>query len=212
MSEEQTHVKPAVAPRVKTRFHEEIVPALREEFGLTNPFQAPSLAKIVVSVGLGKQIEGTKLKSGVKDQVLQDLSLITGQKAVMIRAKKSVANFKVREGYETASMVTLRGDRMWEFLDRLITLAIPRIKDFRGLPDKSFDGRGNYSFGLTEQGIFPEVDMANAKFTFGMHVTFNWKNSTDAVTRQALAKMDFPFRKPPKESTKGAKPAATAAA
>ncbi|MEM6749373.1 MAG: 50S ribosomal protein L5, partial [Planctomycetota bacterium] len=119
MSDETNHVKPAVAPRVKERFLSEVVPAVRKDFGLGNPMQAPRLGKITISVGLGKQLEGTKLKSGVKDQVLQDLALITGQKAVMVKAKKSVANFKVREGYETGAMVTLRGDRMWEFLDRL---------------------------------------------------------------------------------------------
>jgi large subunit ribosomal protein L5 len=128
--------------------------------------------------------------------VLNTLAQITGQKAVMRRAKKSVANFKLRTGYEVGAMVTLRGDRMWEFLDRLISLATPRIRDFRGLPDKSFDGRGNYSFGVTEQAIFPEVDMANAQFTHGMNITLVFANSTDERTKFALQQLGFPFRKP----------------
>jgi len=114
----------------------------------------------------------------------------------MTKARKSVANFKVRSGYENGAMVTLRGERMWEFFDRLVSLAIPRIKDFRGFSPKSFDGRGSYSFGLTEQGIFPEVDMANAQHTFGMHVTLVFRNSTNDLSRIAMTELGFPFRKP----------------
>src|SRR5690606_21122837 len=130
-----------------------------------------------------------------REQVIKTLSVITGQRPVMKRAKKSVSNFKLRAGYEIGAMVTLRGDRMWEFLDRLVSLAIPRIKDFRGLPLKSFDGRGNYSFGIVEQGIFPEVDMANAEFTHGMNVTLVFRNSTDEMTKVALRELGVPFVK-----------------
>jgi large subunit ribosomal protein L5 len=156
----------------------------------------PRLDKVVLTVGLGKQLEGTKLNPKAREQVIKDLSVITGQRPVMKRARKSVSNFKLRAGYEVGAMVTLRGDRMWEFADRLISLAIPRIKDFRGLPTKSFDGRGNYSFGIIEQGVFPEVDMANAEFNHGMNITFVFSNSTDEMTRTALKEMGMPFVKP----------------
>jgi large subunit ribosomal protein L5 len=157
----------------------------------------------MVVVGMGRLIEGTKLNARAKEQVQKDLALITGQKPVMTVAKKSVANFKVRAGYENGAMVTLRGERMWEFYDRLVSLAIPRIKDFRGFSSKSFDGRGNYSFGLSEQGIFPEVDMANAQHTFGMHITFVFKNSNNELSKLALSELGFPFAKP-KETKKQA--------
>ena len=130
---------------------------------MTNPMALPTLDKIVITVGMGNQLDGTKLNPKAREQVIQDLSLITGQRPIMKKAKKAVSNFKLRVGYEVGAMVTVRGDRMWEFFDRLVTLAIPRIKDFRGLKDTSFDGRGNYSFGITEQGIFPEIDMAHAQ-------------------------------------------------
>lgn len=185
-----------MTPRLKQRFHGEVAAKIKQEFGIENPMALPRLDKIVLNVGLGKQLEGTKLNPKAKEQTLSDLAVISGQKPVVLKAKKSVANFKVREGYEIGAMVTLRGPRMWEFLDRLISLAIPRIKDFRGLPTKSFDGRGSYSFGVAEQGIFPEVNMAEAQFTHGMHVTFVFKNSTDAISRRVLEEMGFPFVKP----------------
>ncbi|MEM9753772.1 MAG: 50S ribosomal protein L5 [Planctomycetota bacterium] len=184
-----------MTPRFKQKFADEVLPKLGETAGTTNRLALPKLEKIVLSSGMGKHLDGTKVRAAVKDQVLKDLALITGQKAVPVKAKKSVANFKTRAGYETSAMVTLRGDRMWEFFDRLVTLAIPRIKDFRGIKDTAFDGRGNFSFGLTEQGIFPEVDMANAQHTFGMNVTLVWKNSTNELTKQALADLGFPFVK-----------------
>lgn len=183
-------------PRMREKFNGEVAPKVKERFGVKNPMALPKLEKIVLSVGLGKQLEGTKLNPKAKEQTLKDLAVITGQKPVVLKAKKSVSNFKVREGYEIGAMVTLRGDRMWEFFDRLVSLAIPRIKDFRGLSTKSFDGRGNYSFGVAEQGIFPEVDMANAQFTHGMHVTMVFKNSSDEVTRMVLTEMGMPFVKP----------------
>ena len=182
-------------PRMKEKFAGPVAEKLRAESGLQNPMAMPKLDKIIVSVGMGKLIEGTKLNAKAKEQVQKDLALITGQKPVMTIAKKSVANFKVRAGYENGAMVTLRGDRMWEFFDRLVSLAIPRIKDFRGFSDRSFDGRGNYSFGLTEQGIFPEVDMANAQHTFGMHITLVFRNSSNELTKVAMTELGFPFVK-----------------
>jgi len=184
---------PAPTPRMKTLFQDTVADSVRKQFGIDNVMATPKLDKIILNVGMGNQIEGTKLNATAKEQVLSDLELISGQKAVTTRAIKSVANFKVREGYENGAMVTLRGDRMWEFFDRLVTLAIPRIKDFRGLKDKSFDGRGNYSFGITEQGIFPEIDMAHAKFSHGMHITFVFKNSTNEMSYELLKAMGFPF-------------------
>ncbi len=185
-----------MTPRLQERFQGDIAGKIKQEFGIQNPMALPRLEKIVLNVGLGKQLEGTKLNPKAKEQTLSDLAVISGQKPVVLRAKKSVANFKVREGYEIGAMVTLRGQRMWEFLDRLISLAIPRIKDFRGLPSKSFDGRGSYSFGVAEQGIFPEVNMADSQFTHGMHVTFVFRKSTDAVSRRVLEELGFPFIKP----------------
>lgn len=187
-------------PRMQEQFEGAVAEKIKAEAGITNPMAMPKLDKIMVSVGMGKLIEGTKLNAKAKEQVVKDLALITGQKPVMTIAKKSVANFKVRAGYENGAMVTLRGVRMWEFFDRLVSLAMPRIKDFRGFKTKSFDGRGSYSFGLTEQGIFPEVDMANAQHTFGMHITLVFRNSTDELSKLAMAELGFPFVKPPKNN------------
>ncbi len=180
-------------PRLKQTFREQVLGKLEQEFSVTNRMAMPRLDKIVLNIGVGKSLEGTKLNPKVREQVEQDLAKISGQKPVFIRARKSVSNFKVRAGYEVAAMVTLRGDRMWEFLDRLISLAIPRIKDFRGLPDSSFDGRGNYSFGVNEQGIFPEVDMANVQFVHGMNITMTFRNSNDEMSRAFLRELGFPF-------------------
>ncbi len=184
-----------MTPRLKKQYEEQVASKLKEQFGIKNPMAMPTLDKIVLNVGMGKQLEGTKLNPKAREQVISDLTLISGQKPIVKKAKKSVANFKLREGYEVGAMVTLRRERMWEFLDRLITVAIPRIKDFRGLRDK-MDGRGNYAFGINEQGIFPEVDMTNAQFTHGMNINLVFKNSTDEITRAALAEMGFPFVKP----------------
>ncbi|MEQ9460051.1 MAG: 50S ribosomal protein L5 [Phycisphaeraceae bacterium] len=185
-----------LAPRLKQRFGDEIAPKLREQFGIKNVMATPKLQKIILNVGLGKQLEGTKINPKAKEQVLLTLETVAGQKPVMRKAKKSVSNFKLRAGYEVGAMVTLRGDRMWEFLDRLITLSIPRIKDFRGLKAKSFDGRGNYSFGITEQAIFPEVDMTSAQFTHGMHITMVFEQSDDTKSRFLLEELGWPFIKP----------------
>lgn len=183
-------------PRLKDHFKTAVMPKVSEAFSIKNPMAMPRLDKVVINVGLGKQLEGSKLNAKAKEQVLADLAVISGQKPIMKRAKKSVSNFKLREGYEIGSMVTLRGTRMWEFLDRLITLAIPRIKDFRGLSPKSFDGMGNYSFGVSEQGLFPEVNMAEAQFTHGMNITIVFRNSTDDQSRFVLQEMGVPFQKP----------------
>ena len=185
-----------MTPRLKEKFRTDVADAIKKQFGITNPMALPRLEKIVVTVGLGKELEGTKIRPVAKEQVLADLALIAGQKAIMTIAKKSVANFKVRAGYENGAMVTVRGDRMWEFFDRLVTIAIPRIKDFRGLNEKSFDGRGNYSFGVSEQGVFPEVDMANAQYTHGMNITFVFRNSDDERSKAVLQALGFPFRRP----------------
>ena len=183
-------------PRMKAKFETEVWDMVRSEFGVTNPMALPRLEKIVLTVGMGNQLDGTKLNPKAREQVISDLSLITGQRPIMKKAKKAVSNFKLRIGYEVGSMVTVRGDRMWELFDRLVTLAIPRIKDFRGLKDTSFDGRGNYSFGITEQGIFPEIDMANATYMHGMNITLVFKNSTNDLTKACLKQMGFPFVKP----------------
>ncbi len=180
-------------PRMKEKFNKEIAPKVAEQFGIKNVHARPKLIKIVLNVGMGRELDGTKVRAHVKEQVLDDLRLIAGQKPLMIKARKSVSNFKVRDGYETHAMVTLRGDRMWEFFDRLFTIAVPRVRDFRGLKDTSFDSQGNYSLGLTEQGIFPEVNMAEAKYTHGMNVNFVFTNSDPAKSRFVLAEMGVPF-------------------
>ena len=183
-------------PRMKAKFETEVWDMVRSEFGVTNPMALPRLEKIVLTVGMGNQLDGTKLNPKAREQVISDLSLITGQRPIMKKAKKAVSNFKLRIGYEVGSMVTVRGDRMWELFDRLVTLAIPRIKDFRGLKDTSFDGRGNYSFGITEQGIFPEIDMANATYMHGMNITLVFKNSTNDLTKACLKQMGFRLSSP----------------
>jgi large subunit ribosomal protein L5 len=150
----------------------------------------------VVNVNMGRHIEGAKIPAHVRQAVLDTLVAITGQKPVVVKAKKSVSNFKVREGMETAAMVTLRRERMWHFLDRLINLATPRIKDFRGLPDKAFDRQGNYAIGLNEQGVFPEINMADVKHTHGMNINFIFSNSSPEKSRFVLAELGMPFAKP----------------
>lgn len=204
MEERMATATAKLNPRMKQRFTGPVAERVRKDFGITNPMALPRLEKVIVNVGLGKSLEGSKLNAKAKEQTLSDLSVITGQKAIMKTAKKSVSNFKLREGYEVGAMVTLRGARMWEFIDRLVTLAIPRIKDFRGLNPKSFDGRGNYSFGVTEQGIFPEVNMAEAQFTHGMHITFVFKNSTDEKSRLVLQELGIPFQRPEDRQSKRA--------
>ena len=192
-------------PRLQTRFKKEVRKSLAEKFKVENPMLQPKLEKIVINVNMGRHLEGTKIPVNVKTTVLDTIMRVTGQKPVVLKAKKSVSNFKVREGLETAAMVTLRRDRMWHFLDRLVNLAAPRIKDFRGVNDKAFDKQGNYSMGLTEQGVFPEINMAEATFTHGMHINFVFNNSTPELSRFILAELGMPFVKPEENKKKSSK-------
>lgn len=176
--------------RLKDKYREEILPALKESLGRTNVLSLPRLEKIVVSMGVGAAIQEKKRL----EQAGRDLTQITGQKGLVCKARKSVSNFKLREGNEIGVMVTLRNERMYEFLDRLINLAVPRIRDFRGLNPQSFDGRGNYSMGLTEQTVFPEVDPDKAEWLQGMNVTFVTTARTDEEGRELLRGFGVPFR------------------
>ena len=186
---EQTAVK-REPPRLKQRYQAEIAPALREEFGYGNVMQIPGLVKITVNMGVGEAARDAKLIDGA----IKDLAIITGQKPAVARAKKSIAQFKLREGMPIGAHVTLRGDRMWEFLDRLLTLALPRIRDFRGLSDRQFDGRGNYTFGLTEQLMFHEINPDQVDRQRGMDVTVVTTAPTDDEGRALLRRLGFPFR------------------
>jgi large subunit ribosomal protein L5 len=180
----------APAPRLRERYRAEIAPALRDEFSYANTMQVPTLSKIAVNMGVGEAARDAKLIDGA----VRDLSLITGQRPAVARAKKSVAQFKLREGMPIGAHVTLRGDRMWEFLDRLLTIALPRIRDFRGLNDQQFDGRGNYTFGLVEQTMFHEVDPDQVDRQRGMDITVVTTASTDEEGRSLLRRLGFPFR------------------
>jgi large subunit ribosomal protein L5 len=179
------------APRLKLRYEAEIKAGLKESLGLGNIMEVPRLTKISVNMGVG----GALAQSSLLDGAVKDLERITGQKAVVTRAKKSIAGFKLREGNAIGARVTLRGDRMWEFFDRLISLAIPRIRDFRGLNPRSFDGRGNYTFGVAEQLIFPEVEYDKVDATRGMDITIVTTARTDAEGKALLDAFGFPFRK-----------------
>lgn len=182
-------------PRLLAKLNDEVAPKLMEEFGLKNPHQIPSLSKIVVNVAVGRHLENQKLKPDFRDTVISTLTTISGQKPVMIKARQSVANFKVREGAPSAFMVTMRRERMWSFFDRLLNLAMPRIKDFRGVSDKSFDSSGNYAFGLTEQAVWPEINMANISHTHGMNINIVFDHSTPAMSRMLMTELGFPFAK-----------------
>ena len=188
--------EPRVEPRLQTKFKAEVRTALGEKFGIKNPMAQPRLEKIVLNVNMGRHLENNKLPVNVKTTVLDTIVKVAGQKPVVTKAKKSVSNFKVREGAETAAMVTLRRDRMWHFLDRFINLACPRIKDFRGLKETAFDGQGNYACGITEQGVFPEINMADVNFTHGMNISISFANSTPELSRFILGELGMPFRKP----------------
>ena len=176
-------------PRMKTRYREELVPALRDQLGLANVMQVPRLDKIVVNMGVGEALKDGRML----DAAVEDLTTITGQKPVITRARKSIAGFKLREGNAIGVKVTLRGDRMWEFFYRLVSLAIPRIRDFRGLDPRSFDGRGNYTFGLTEQLIFPEIDYDKVLKVRGMDITIVTTARTDDDGRALLLALGFPL-------------------
>ncbi|WP_332666776.1 50S ribosomal protein L5 [Aeromicrobium sp.] len=178
------------APRLKTRYREEILPALREQFDYQNVMQVPGLTKIVVNMGVGEAARDGKLIEGA----LRDLTAITGQKPQVTKARKSIAQFKLREGMPIGAHVTLRGDRMWEFLDRLLTLALPRIRDFRGLSPKQFDGRGNYTFGLTEQVMFHEIDQDKIDRSRGMDITIVTTATNDDEGRALLKLLGFPYK------------------
>ena len=179
------------APRLKQRYEREIKPKLKEQLGLKNVMQVPRLEKISVNMGVGAALQQASLLEGA----VRDLEQITGQRPVVTRAKKSIAGFKLREGNAIGAKVTLRGDRMYEFFDRLISLAIPRIRDFRGLNPNSFDGRGNYTFGVTEQLIFPEIDYDSVDAIRGMDITIVTTARTDEEGRALLDAFGFPFRK-----------------
>ena len=179
-----------VTPRFKTKDDEVVVPALQEEFKYENVMQAPKIVKVVVNMGVGEAARDAKLMDGA----IRDLTAITGQKPIVTRAKKSIAQFKLREGMPIGAHVTLRGDRMWEFLDRLVTLALPRIRDFRGLSDRQFDGNGNYTFGLTEQSMFHEIDQDSIDRVRGMDITVVTSAKTDEEGRAILKALGFPFK------------------
>ena len=190
---------PAPPPRLIAHYREKVVPELKQKFGYSNNFAVPRLEKIVISMGVGKYaVAGGEGKAKI-DQAEKELSVIAGQKPVRTKAKKSVANFKVREGMETGLKVTLRGNRMWEFLDRMLTLAFPRVKDFRGESAASFDKNGNYNFGFTEQTVFPEVDAAAVNFQQGMNVTIVTTAHKPEEGRELLKLFGFPFRTEEKE-------------
>lgn len=178
-------------PRIKARYGAEVAPKLKEEFGYTSAMQVPKLQKIVINMGVGDAIQNIK----VLDVAVEELTAIVGQKAVVRKAKKSVAQFKLRQGMPIACMVTLRGPRMWDFFDRLVSLSLPRVRDFRGVPTKSFDGRGNYTLGLKDQLIFQEIDYSRVEKIKGMNITFVTSAPTDAEARALLSHLGLPFRK-----------------
>lgn len=187
---------PKTPPRLKIKFEQEVRSKVAEKFGIKNPMAMPKLEKIVLNVNMGRHIEGTKIPPHIKAQVLETLNKVTGQRPVVIKARKSVANFKLRAGYESSAMVTIRRERMWHFLDRFINLATPRIKDFRGLSDTAFDRQGNYATGVTEQGVFPEINMADAQFTHGMNINVCFARSNKERSRFVLEQLGMPFKKP----------------
>src|SRR5438093_2501892 len=178
-------------PRLRVRYDDVVKAQLKEQLGLANPMEVPRLTKIVVNCGVGKATQQASLLEGA----VTDLRIITGQKPLVTKAKKSIAGFKLREGNAIGVKVTLRGDRMWEFFDRLIALAIPRVRDFRGLNPNSFDGRGNYTFGITEQLIFPEIDYDSVDTVRGMDITIVTTGASDDQGRALLRALGFPFRR-----------------
>jgi len=177
-------------PRLKERYIHEIIPAMMKEFSYTNVMEVPKVQKVVLNVGLGEAIQNVKFL----DAAQKELSLITGQKAILTKAKKSIASFKLRKGVSIGCKVTLRGNRMYEFLDRLISLALPRIRDFRGISGKSFDGRGNYSLGLKEQFIFPEIEYDKVEMVHGLDVAICTTARTDKESKALLRYLGMPFR------------------
>ena len=185
-----TMPEPKTQPRLKQRYLQEIKPALTEQFSYGNPMQVPGVVKVVVNMGVGEAAKDSKLIDGA----LRDLTAITGQKPQIRKATKSIAQFKLREGMPIGAKVTLRGDRMWEFLDRLVTVALPRIRDFRGLSDRQFDGNGNYTFGLNEQSMFHEIDVDKVDRQRGMDITVVTTAANDDEGRALLRALGFPFK------------------
>ena len=179
-----------LAPRLKGRYKSEIAPALKAKFGYKNVMQIPTLTKVVVNMGVGEAARDSKLIEGA----IRDLATITGQRPQVTRSRKSIAQFKLRENMPIGAHVTLRNDRMWEFTDRLLSIALPRIRDFRGLSPKQFDGQGNYTFGLTEQVVFPEIEQDKIDRTRGMDITLVTTAKTDEEGRELLRALGFPFR------------------
>ncbi len=177
-------------PRLKSRYRAEVIPALREEFDIANIMQVPGVTKVVVNMGVGEAARDSKLIEGA----IRDLAEITGQRPQVTKARKSIAQFKLREGMPIGAHVTLRGDRMWEFLDRLLSVALPRIRDFRGLSPKQFDGRGNFTFGLSEQSMFPEIDQDKIDRVRGMDITVVTTAENDEEGRALLRLLGFPFK------------------
>ncbi len=180
----------STAPRLKQRYRDEIKPALREQFSFGNVMQVPGVVKVVVNMGVGDAAKDSKLIEGA----VRDLGAITGQKPIVTKARKSIAQFKLREGMPIGAHTTLRGDRMWEFLDRLVTIALPRIRDFRGLSPKQFDGNGNYTFGLTEQSMFHEIDQDRIDRVRGMDITVVTTATNDDEGRALLKALGFPLK------------------
>jgi large subunit ribosomal protein L5 len=178
-------------PRLKKKYQEEVVPSLMKKFGYKNIMEVPRIEKIVVNMGVGEAVQNIK----ELENAMNDLALITGQKPSVRRAKRSEAGFKLRKGMPIGAKVTLRRDRMWDFLDRLISMALPRVRDFKGLSPKSFDGRGNYNFGLEEQTVFPEIDYDKVDKIRGMNITIVTTAETDEEARALLEALGFPFRK-----------------
>jgi len=176
--------------RLKSRYRSEIAPALKSQFGFKNPMQIPTLVKIVVNMGVGEAARDSKLIEGA----VRDLATITGQKPQVTKSRKSIAQFKLREGQPIGAHVTMRGDRMWEFADRLLSISLPRIRDFRGLSPKQFDGKGNYTFGLTEQVVFPEIEQDKVDRPRGMDITIVTTAKNDDEGRALLKALGFPFR------------------
>ncbi|MHC4154138.1 MAG: 50S ribosomal protein L5 [Planctomycetota bacterium] len=182
--------------RLKDLYKSQVIPELAKEFKYKNPMAVPRMEKVIVSMGVGKAAQDKKFLELAK----KDLTMITGQMPAACKAKKSVSSFKVRAGVETGLKVTMRGDRMYEFMDRLISLAIPRVRDFRGLDPNSFDGRGNYSMGLSEQSVFPEINAAQIEFQQGMNITFVTTAKTDGEARRMLALFGMPFKRATKDN------------
>jgi large subunit ribosomal protein L5 len=180
----------AIEPRLRQRYQKDIVPALMKRFGYKNPMQVPRVRKIVVNMGLGEAVGNPKLIDGA----VADLSAITGQKPVVTRAKKSIATFKLREGMPIGAKVTLRRERMWEFLDRLVSLSLPRVRDFRGISPRAFDGAGNYTLGLKEQIVFPEIDFDKVDKIKGMNITVVTSAKSNEEAKELLSALGMPFR------------------